>query len=91
MRSSVALVVAAVLVFAAGTAANASGTARVAQSDGVVHEYHVTLEVIDHRAVRITSEDRRGTLVVAKAACSYAGVAPGEYELDSSNLTLVSQ
>jgi hypothetical protein len=69
-----AAAVAVLLGFAgAATAANASGTARVEQSDGVIREYRVTLDVIDHRAVRITSQDHRGTLVIGKAACSYLG------------------
>jgi hypothetical protein len=33
----------------------------------------VWIAVIDHRALRITSADRRGTLVVTKGACSFLG------------------
>jgi hypothetical protein len=59
----------------AGTAAvaEAKGTARIEQSDGVVRQYQVSLVVVGHHALRITSPDRRGTLIVGKAACSYAG------------------
>jgi hypothetical protein len=53
--------------------ARAHGIARVEQSDGVSHEYRVSLHVIDHRAVRVTSADGRGTLVIGKGACSYSG------------------
>jgi hypothetical protein len=63
----------AALAAATACAADAKGTARVEQSDGVVRDYQVSLVVVDHRAVRITSADRRGTLVVGKAACSYVG------------------
>jgi hypothetical protein len=69
----VAALAAALIVAGPSTAVQAMGTARVVQSDGVVREYHVWLHVIDHRAVRITSADRRGTLMVGKAACSYLG------------------
>jgi hypothetical protein len=35
--------------------------------------YHdVSIRVIDHRAVRIESADRRGTLVISKGACSFS-------------------
>jgi hypothetical protein len=62
-----------VLTFAGAGASEAKGIARVEQNDGVVRIYRVSLVVVDHHAVRITSDDRRGTLVVGKAACSYVG------------------
>jgi hypothetical protein len=61
------------LVFAGAGIAGASGTARIEQSDGIIRQYRVSLVVVDHRGVRITSADRRGTLTVGKAACSYLG------------------
>ncbi len=69
-RLGVILLCAATIVGAARSA-DARGTARVAQSDGVVRDYDVSLHVIDHRAVRIVSADGRGTLTIRKAACSY--------------------
>ena len=55
-------------------AASAKGSARVQESDGTVREYQgVVIRVIDHRAVSITSADGKGTLVVIKGACSFAG------------------
>jgi hypothetical protein len=72
LRALVALVC-GIAIAGTATAANAKGTARVRQSDGVVRDYRVSLHVIDHRAVRIVSADGRGTLIVSKAACSYAG------------------
>jgi hypothetical protein len=62
-----------ILLAAGAGVAGASGTARIEQSDGVVRQYRVSLVVVDHRGVRITSADRRGTLLVGKAACSYLG------------------
>jgi hypothetical protein len=75
------------LAFAgAQSTAQAKGIARIAQSDGVVREYRVSVHVVDHRAVRIISADGRGTLVIGKAACSYAGelerCLPYSIELD---------
>ena len=63
----------AALCVATASAADAAGTARIEQSDGVVRHYEVSLVVVDHRAVRITSKDHRGTLIVGKASCSYVG------------------
>jgi hypothetical protein len=68
------------------TAASAKGTARIQQSDGVVRVYRVSLQVIDHRAVRIVSADGRGTLVIGKSACSFTAnlerCLPYRIELD---------
>jgi len=70
----------------AATVADAKGIARVQESDGTVRMYDVSLEVIDHRAVHIISADKKGTLIIGKAACSYAGeierCLPYRIELD---------
>jgi len=67
-------ILASALVLAAQNAAWAHGTTRVQRSDGVVHEYtDVSIRLIDHREVRITSADGKGTLHISKGACSYAG------------------
>jgi len=68
-----ALALAGALTIACTTPAQAEGIARIAQTDGTVREYPVSLRVIDHRAVRIVSADGRDTLAVGKAACSYVG------------------
>lgn len=68
-----ALALAGVLTLACAIPAQAKGVARIAESDGTVRDYPVSLEVIDHRAVRIVSADGRDTLSVSKAACSYQG------------------
>jgi hypothetical protein len=69
------------------SAALAKGTARVQESSGAVREYRgVSIRLVDHRAVRITSADGRGTLLVSKGACTYTGelerCLPYRIELD---------
>jgi hypothetical protein len=68
-----ALLVAGALTVAGAIPAQAEGIARIAERDGTVREYPVSLQVIDHRAVHIVSADGRDTLAVSKAACSYLG------------------
>ncbi len=53
--------------------ADATGTVRVQQSDGSVQVYHDVLIRVAQRSLRIGSKDRKGVLVIDRAACSYAG------------------
>jgi hypothetical protein len=72
IRKSVSLAC-ALAFMAAPSAAQAKGAARIEKSDGAVREYSVSINMVGRQGVRITSADGRGTLVVAKAACSFAG------------------
>lgn len=56
----------------AGTAA-ALGTARIQQADGAVKTYANVYIRIANKSMTITSADRKGTLVLQKAACSMVG------------------
>jgi hypothetical protein len=53
--------------------ADATGTMRVQQSDGSVQVYHDVQIRVAQRTLRIGSEDRKGVLVIDRAACTYAG------------------
>jgi hypothetical protein len=53
--------------------ADATGTMRVQQNDGTVQVYHDVLIRVAQRTLRIGSKDRKGVLVIDRAACSYAG------------------
>lgn len=68
-------IAAAALLFIAGAhAADAKGTVRVQQDDGSVQVYdNVTIRIIGDHALTITTADGKGTLLIERAACSYAG------------------
>ena len=53
--------------------AGATGTMRVQQSNGTVQVYHDVLIRVAQRTLRIGSKDRKGVLVIDRAACTYAG------------------
>jgi hypothetical protein len=55
------------------TRAGATGTMRVQQSDGTVQVYHGVQIRVAQRTLRIGSKDRKGVLVIDRAACTYAG------------------
>jgi hypothetical protein len=68
--------------------ASATGTVRVTQSDGTVRNYHdVTIHFKNDR-LRLISADRKGTLIIDRAACSYIGeierCLPIDAQLDQS-------
>jgi hypothetical protein len=53
------------------SAAHAKGMVRVQQADGSVQEYpNVTIKLVRNKALYLTTEDGKGTLVVYRAACS---------------------
>jgi hypothetical protein len=53
--------------------AGATGTMRVQQTSGAVQVYHDVLIRVAQRSLRIGSKDRKGVLVIDRAACTYAG------------------
>jgi hypothetical protein len=55
------------------TGADATGPMRVQQNDGTVQVYHDVLIRVAQRTLRIGSKDRKGVLVIDRAACTYAG------------------
>lgn len=53
--------------------AGATGTVRITKSDGTVKVYHdVTIHFTNNR-LRLISGDRKGALIIDRAACSYVG------------------
>ena len=53
--------------------AQATGTVRVQQSDGSVRVYDDVVIRVTHNTLRVWSHDRKGVLVIDRAACSYVG------------------
>jgi hypothetical protein len=53
--------------------AQATGTVRVQQSNGSVQVYDDVSIRVTHKVLRVTTSDGTGTLIIDKAACSYAG------------------
>ena len=53
--------------------ARATGTVRVQQEDGSVQTYPKAWIEITNKALRITTADKKGTLVIDRAACSFVG------------------
>ena len=53
--------------------AQASGTARIQQPDGVVKIYPNVHVRIENRVLHLTSADGKGTLSISRAACSMIG------------------
>jgi hypothetical protein len=53
--------------------AAATGTMRVQQTSGAVQVYPDVLIRVPERSLRIGSSDRKGVLVIDRAACTYAG------------------
>jgi hypothetical protein len=71
--------------------AGATGTMRVQQSNGTVQVYHDVLIRVAQRTLRIGSKDRKGVLVIDRAACTYAGAVmrclPSTMKLEQSGQT----
>lgn len=55
------------------TAARASGTVTIRQANGQTNVYHDVVIKVIHGALFMTSADGKGTLIIARAACSYQG------------------
>jgi hypothetical protein len=75
MRISIATLcgMCALMIVASG-AADAKGIVVVQQHNGPVQQYNdVNIVILDNTALKITSADGVGTLVINKAACSYVG------------------
>ena len=58
------------LLSASPCAADATGTARVQQSDGSLKVYSNVRIVVQHKTMSLTSSDGKGTIVISKAACT---------------------
>lgn len=77
----------------------ATGTARIQRPDGSVSTYRNVRIGVQNQSMSITSSDGQGTVVISKAACSRVGellrciqlVAAGNYSVNSSSLTTVSE
>lgn len=61
------------IVFSLPLLAQAKGTMRVQQADGSVQLYNNVQLVVAGRALKITTDNNKGTLIVDDAACSYVG------------------
>jgi hypothetical protein len=67
------LILAFAIVFGGWDAAYAKGTVRVQQNNGSVQVYHDVTIRIAQKVLRVTTADGKGTLIIDKAACSFAG------------------
>jgi hypothetical protein len=65
--------IAAGIVAAPLAPANATGTVIVQQRDGTTKTYRDVRIAIEDQAMAITSADKKGTLVLGKAACTEVG------------------
>ena len=72
-RVFVAAMAASVFVLVGSLVADATGTVRVQQDDGSVQVYKDAMIVVSNKTLRITTADKKGTLIIDKAACSYVG------------------
>jgi hypothetical protein len=68
-----ALIIGCALLLTGAPPADAKGTVLVQQSDGSTQSYAGVDIRITNKTLRITTADGKGTLVIDKAACSYAG------------------
>jgi hypothetical protein len=68
--SKLAIIAVLVAGFALQSLAQAKGTMRVQQSDGSVQLYNNVNLAVAGRALKITTADKKGTLIVDDAACS---------------------
>jgi hypothetical protein len=75
--------------------AGATGTVRIQQSDGTVRTYDDVSIRVRHNTLRIGSKDRKGVLVIDRAACSYVGellrCLPTSFQLEQSGQTKTIQ
>ncbi len=67
------LILASGLVIGCLSSAVATGTMRVQQNDGSVRVYQNATIKVSQKTLRITSADKKGTIVIDKAACSFIG------------------
>ena len=68
-----ALVAVGLFALVGATCASATGTVRIQQSDGAVQLYPNASITISNKALHITTADKKGTLVIDRAACSFVG------------------
>lgn len=63
----------AICAFALPAVAQAKGTVRVQQSDGSVQIYRNATIRVAGRTLQIMTADKKGSLIIAEAACSHVG------------------
>jgi hypothetical protein len=73
LRNLCSFIIAFAILLAASSASYAKGTIRVQQSNGSVQVYHDVTIRIAQKALRVTTADGKGTLIIDKAACSFVG------------------
>ena len=73
IRAAAAIWAAVVFVLAGSLTAGATGTVHVQQSDGSMQAYPNATIRVSNKTLRITTADKKGTLVIDKAACSFIG------------------
>lgn len=73
MRASTVAFICAVAFASSGTAAYATATVGVHNEDGSSQTYSNVSVKIVNQALNLTTSDGKGTLIIKKAACSYAG------------------
>jgi hypothetical protein len=72
-RSGFCALVAAAMIVASAAAASATGTARIHHIDGTESTYSGVTVAIVGSTLHVRSPDRKGTLVIERAACSHDG------------------
>jgi hypothetical protein len=71
--AAVVLATASIIILGGAVTAGATGTVRVQQNDGSVQTYPNATIKVSNKTLRITTADKKGTLVIDKAACSFVG------------------
>jgi hypothetical protein len=75
--------------------AGATGTVRIQQYNGTVRYYNDAVIRVKHNTLRVWTHDRKGTLVIDRAACSYVGALerclPTTFELVQGGQTKTIQ
>ena len=62
-----------ILMLVGNAPARATGTVQVQQSDGSIQYYKNASIVVSNKTLRITTADKKGTLLIDRAACSLNG------------------
>ena len=84
MRVAATVLWALALVIGCISAASADGTLRVQQRDGSVKIYQNVRIAIDNETMTITSKDKKGSIVLGKAACTKLDVLVRCYPYDAT-------
>jgi hypothetical protein len=73
LRNLCSFVIIFAILLTGAAAAYAKGTVRVQQSSGSMQVYRDVTIRIAQKALRVTTADGKGTLIIDKAACSFTG------------------